>query len=114
MRVPISDLERPDVLLLALADAWWASSTSGPGDPVAFWRGDLGMHRNWPDNVAAMTRTEAEDLVRDDLAHAAHPASEVMMISPTRHALDAARDFLTRSDRSGATPSETRSSTQST
>jgi len=85
----ISDPGRFDALLLALTDAWRASAASGHGEPVVFWRGDHGAHRAWPAEVEAMTRVEAEELVQRDLARAAHPASEVMMVSPTRRALDA-------------------------
>lgn len=84
-----SDPGRIDALVLALAHAWKASVASGHGEPVVFWRGDLGAHRAWPAELAAMTRAEAEELVQRDLARAAHPASEVMMVSPTRRALDA-------------------------
>lgn len=84
-----SDPERAEALVAALAHAWRASAASGPGEPVVFWRGDHGAHRAWPAEVEAMTRAEAEELVQRDLARAAHPASEVMMLSPTRRALDA-------------------------
>ncbi|CAB4893322.1 unannotated protein [freshwater metagenome] len=84
-----SDPGRLDELLLSLAHAWRVSAASGHGEPVVFWRGDLGAHRAWPAEVEAMTRAEAEELVKRDIARAAHPASEVMMVSPTRRALDA-------------------------